>query len=342
MKPASLLLTLLSLLAFAACGKPRPRDEALSTPPVRVQTAVVTREELPAWIEVTGTVRPVQRAQLAAKIMGAIEELPVSLGQQVRAGDVLVRIAAGEIQAQVTQARAQLNGTRRDLERERVLLGKGASTAETVKALEDRLAGSEARLREAEALLSYAEIRAPFDGVVARRPVNAGDLAAPGALLVEIEGTSKFEIEAAVPESLVEKLRVGTTLRVELPSRSLHFEARIAEISPAADPQARAVLVKLAVPAGAAVRSGQFVRLQVPGEVRPAFFVPLSAVSRLGQMERIFSVGPDQRAVLRLVKTGGVRDDSVEIVAGIAEGDRVIVRPAPGLREGQLTEAARE
>ncbi|HTO04778.1 MAG TPA: efflux RND transporter periplasmic adaptor subunit [Opitutus sp.] len=340
------LVSAVALFVVAGCGGQRDSAESAGgadvLPAVRVQTAAVVVRELPATIEVAGTVRPVQRAQVAAKVMGVIEELPVTLGQQVSAGEVLVRIAAGEVSARVEQARAQLNGARRDLERERALLIKGASTTETVKNLEDRLVANEAQLREAEVMLGYAEVRAPFDGVVARRPVNAGDLATPGVLLLEIEGTSRFEIEAGVPESAASQLKIGSPMRIKIPAGSVSFEGSIAEISSAADPEARTVLVKIAVPEDMAVRSGQFVRVEVPGEVRKALLVPASAVTRFGQMERVFSIGPQNRAVLHLVKTAGVRDEHVEIVAGLSVGDRVIVNPPAGLREGQLTEVIRE
>lgn len=340
------VLVVAALLMVAGCGD---RHDAApgagaseNLPAVRVQTARVVVREVPTVTAVAGTVRPVQRAQVAAKVMGVIEELPVTLGQQVTAGEVLVRIAAGEVSARVEQARAQLNGARRDLERERALLIKGASTTETVKNLEDRLVASEAQLREAEVMLGYAEVRAPFDGVVARRPVNAGDLAAPGVLLLEIEGTSRFEIEAGVPESAAPQLKIGSPMRIQIPAGSVSFEGSIAEISSAADPKARTVLIKIAVPETAVVRSGQFVRVEVPGEIRQALFVPVSAVTRFGQMERVFSIGPENRAVLHLVKTAGVRDEHVEIVAGLSAGDPVITNPPAGLHEGQLTEVIGE
>lgn len=340
------ILVVTALLAVGGCGgqhdAARAASGAENSPAVRVRTDQVVLREVPAAVEVAGTVRPVQRAQVAAKVMGVIEELPVILGQQVTSGEVLVRIAAGEVSARVEQARAQLNGARRDLERERVLLIKGASTTETVKNLEDRLVASEAQLREAEVMLGYSEVRAPFDGVVARRPVNAGDLAAPGVLLLEIEGTSRFEIEAGVPESAASQLKIGSALRIQIPAGSASFEGSIAEISSAADPEARTVLVKIAVPEGTLVRSGQFVRVVVPGEIRKALFAPASAVTRFGQMERVFSIGAENRVALRLVKTAGGRDDDVEIVAGLSAGDQVITNPPAGLREGQLTEVVRE
>jgi len=91
------------------------------------------------------------------------------------------------------------------------------------------------------------------------------------------------------------------------------------------------------VPADTPVRSGQFARVQVPGAPVHTMLVPAAAVSTLGQIERVF-VDSDNRAVLRLVKTGQVRGDRVEIVSGLADGDRIVLNPPDGLREGRLLE----
>jgi membrane fusion protein, multidrug efflux system len=332
---------LAALGALAGCGKkaePHGSSAAAELPPVAVQTVTVTAQELSATIEITGTVRAVERAMLAAKLMGAIEEMPVTLGQHVRAGDVLVSIAAGEVSARVAQARTQLEAARRDLERERALQAKGASTAETVRNLEDRVTTAEAQLREAEVMLGYAVLRAPFDGVIAQKLANQGDLATPGTPLLEVHGLGKFEIEAAVPETLAATLKVGEPVRIAIPASSAAFTGKVAEISSAADARARAVSVKIAVPAGENVRSGQFARLQLPGPKRPALLVPVSAVSIIGQMERVFAVSDNGRAALRLVKTGPHRDEQVEILSGVRDGDRLVLSPPAGLIDGQPLE----
>lgn len=338
--PFARSLSLAAIAALAGCGKPHrePASAHAALPPVAAQVHVVQVEQVPLAIEVTGTVQARQRAQVAAKLMGAIEEMPVALGQRVRAGDVLVKLAAGEISARVAQARTQLSTARRDLERERALLAKGASTNETVRNLEDRVTTTEAQVREAETLLGYALLRAPFDGVVTRKLANAGDLANPGTPLLELDGLGAFEIQAGVPETLAAKLAVGAQVPVEIPATGLTFSGRLAELSSAADADARSVAVKIAVPADAAVRSGQFARVKIPGEPRPAVWVPESAVTLFGQMERVFLVGPDRRAVLRLVKTGAHRGGRVEILSGLAAGDRVVVAPPHGLQEGQPVE----
>ena len=340
MKSFHLITLATGLALLVGCAKPAAPESAAGTalPPAKVRLATVRVENFAATTEVSGTVRPVQRAQLAAKVMGAIEELPVALGQRVRTGDLIVKISAAEITARVAQAQAQLNAARRDFDRERDLLTKGASTADMVRGLEDRFTGTQAMVREAEVILGYTTVRAPFDGVISRKFVNAGDLASPGLPLVEIEGTANFQVEAGLPESLAANLSVGTPLTVELPAAGLTFQGTLAELSSAADGGARTVAAKLTVPAGTAVRSGEFARVQLPGAAVRTLRAPAAAVTTLGQMECVFVAGEGNRAVLRLVKTGAARGDRVEILSGLDAGERVVVGAPAGLREGQSLE----
>lgn len=333
MKP-SVLLLVPALALVAGCSKPAEPTAAALPPAIRASVARVEAVDAPVLTEVTGTVRPAQRAQLAAKVMGAITGLPVNLGQRVAAGDLLLEISATEFTARVAQARAQFNAVQRDLARERNLLAKGASTQDIVHGLEDRFALMQAMVREAETMLGYTEIRAPFAGVVARKYVNAGDLAAPGHPLVEIEGADDFQIEAGVPDSLVANLAVGQSLAVE---GAGEFRAAIVELSSSSDAHARTVTVKLAVPASASVRSGQFVRVHVPAGQARTLLVPAAAVSTVGQMERVFVV-ENGRAVLRLVKTGARHHDRVEVLSGLNAGESIVAQPVAGLREGQPIE----
>lgn len=339
MKSSRLFLPLSALALVAGCAKhDTSAPAAAPLPPAKVRLATARAENLATVTEITGTVRPAQRAHLAAKVMGAIEAFPATLGQKVRKGDLLLKISAAEITARVTQAQAQLNVARRDLAREKDLLGKGASTADMVRGLEDRLTMTQAMVREAEVMLGYTKILAPFDGVVARKLANAGDLAAPGMPLLEIEGTADFQIEAAVPDSLASNLAPGTSLAVTIPATQTNFTGTIAEVSSAADAYARSVLAKISVPAGAAVRSGQFARVQLSGSPVRTLLAPAAAVSNLGQMERVFVAGEGNRAVLRLVKTGATRGDRVEVLSGLDDNERVVVNAPAGLREGQPLE----
>jgi RND family efflux transporter MFP subunit len=338
--PFAIVSAAVAVAFLAGCGKSAApvADPAAALAPAQVRVAPVRLEQLPSSTEIAGTVRPLRRAQLAAKVMGNLDEFPVTLGQRIAAGDLLAKISAGEVNARLLQARSQLNAARRDLDRERALLTKNASTADLVRGLEDRFAGAEAQVREAEVMLGYATLRAPFAGVIARTFVQAGDLATPGLPLLELEGTDAFQVEAALPDAFAAALRPGATLTVAVPASGLTFPAVLAELSSAADPGARSVLAKLTVPDRTAVRSGQFVRVLVDGPTRPTLLIPAAALSTLGQMERVFVVGANNRAGLRLVKSGATRADRVEILAGLDDGERVVVAPPASLREGQTLE----
>jgi len=340
MKHARLLLSTALIALVAGCGgrAASDGDAGAGLPAARVRLAPVRAESLASPSECTGTVRPLRTARVAARVMGAIEEMPVALGQRVRAGDLLARIGADEISARVAQAEAQLGAARRDLERERGLLAKEASTAETVKDLEDRFSGAQATVREAEAMLGYTMVRAPFDGIVARKFADVGDLASPGIALLEIEGADGFQVEAALPDLLASRLAPGAVLTVAIPARGATFAGILAELSPAADPGAHTVTAKIRVPAGVPVRSGEFARVQLEGAPVSALMVPASAVTTVGQMQLVFVAGADNRAVLRLVRTGAARGGEVEVLSGLDAGERVVAAPPVGLREGQPLE----
>jgi RND family efflux transporter MFP subunit len=307
-----------------------------SLPAVRVHLAEVRAVTETRQLELPGTVRAYESAALAPKVMGSVQKLSVALGQSVRRGDVLVTLSANEIAAKLAQAEAGLAQAQRDVERETGLLAKGASAAETVRIAEDRRRLMQATVDEARTMLAYATITAPFDGVITRRYVNEGDLAAPGNPLLEMENPALERVEVEVPEGLA-AVAAGTPIAVRV--GSLELVGRLAEFSPSSDASSRTFLAKIDLPPGAAVRSGQFARVGWPAGEGTALMVPTGAVSAFGQMERVF-VAQENRAVLRLVKTGAHRESGVEILSGLNAGERVIADAALPLRDGQPLEVA--
>jgi RND family efflux transporter MFP subunit len=336
-QPLRLLALAVPLLLLTVACRPRAASHpAPAAPPIRVQTASAHVVAEPLRQELPATVRPADRAVLAAKVMGVIAEFSLQLGQRVEQGELIARISAGEIAARVEQARAADRQAARDLQRETELLARNAATAESVRALEDRLMMTRALLAEAETMYSYTRILAPFSGVVARKLANEGDLAAPGQPLVEIERSGALRLELDIPDGLARHLRVGASLEADLDGTRV--QARLAEISAAADPRTRTVAAKLDLPVDAPARSGMFARVFVPAETVQRIRVPATALSSHGQIERVFVVA-DGRAQLRVVRSGARRGAEVEIVAGLAAGERVIVNPPATLRNGQPVES---
>lgn len=329
-------------ILLAACGKHDTRPTAAhSGPPVQVKTAPVAQEQTLRLQSLPGTVRPVERAIIASKIMGSIRSIPVKLGQRVAAGEIVARLSANEIAARVEQAEAALAQAKRDLERESTLLAQGASTPEAVRAMEDKVRITTAAVDEAKTMLSYAEITAPFDGVLTQEFVKEGDLASPGSRLFEIEGVGALRVEVRVPDSLP-LLEPGGQVNVDLDG-TLAL-GTLAELSPAADPATRTRLAKIDLPPGSNARSGQFARVAWPANKVESVSIPAEALSPFGQMERVWvaakSADGGHVARLRLVKTTGAKGARAEILAGLSAGERVILNPPAGLRDGARLEVA--
>jgi RND family efflux transporter MFP subunit len=313
-------------------GEEKKQQPSLPTVAVQVQTAQETSVQ--PQVELVATIQPVLQAAIAAKVTGTITELPLVLGSRVKKGDLLVRISADEITARVMQAQAQLNQARRNHAREQKLLKKNATTAETVKSMRDMLAVAEASFREAKTMLSYTTITAPFDGVITRKMVNSGDLATPGIPLLQLENDTSLQAVTAVPESLINQVKKGDRLMVQVPSAGIRVAGTVAEIAPTADPQSRTAQVKIDVHHDPALRTGQFARVTLPVEQATTLLIPESAVIPFGQMDKVF-VMEDGKARLRLVRTGARTGEQVEILAGIRPGDKIIVKNNALLVSGQ-------
>jgi len=305
-----------------------------------LETHSVASARRPVTEEVVGSVRTRIRSVIEAKVSGRISEMPIILGQKVKAGELLAKIDAREIQARLEQAEAQREQASRDLDRARTLAQKQVSSKQELDAAESRARVAEAALSEARTMMGYANVTAPFDGVISRRLAEVGDLAAPGRPLLEIEDRGELRFEADVPEALIGMVNAGDRVEVTIPTIRKTFTGVVAEVSPTAEAASRTFLVKLDLPASSELRAGQFGRAAVPVGEAKSIRIPAAAIVKRGQMEMVF-VNDQGKARLRLVKTGKTFSDGVEILAGLADGDAVIVTEPARLIDGQPVEAAK-
>jgi RND family efflux transporter MFP subunit len=253
----------------------------------------------------------------------------------VKAGEELAVIDAEEIRARAEQAKAGLEQARRDFARQGELLGGRATTRQDYESAETRVKVAEGVVAETAAMLGYTRITAPIEGRVTRKLAGEGDWAVPGKPLLEIEtrGVPRFEVD--LPETLVELVKLGDRMAVEVSGSGGEMEGTVMEMAPAGDAGSRTFRMKLALPEGAAaMRSGRFGRVAVPvGRVK-RLVVPETAVVKRGQMEVVMVVR-EGRAVLRLVTKGRVKGGRVEVLSGLEAGERVVATGVERVKEGQ-------
>jgi RND family efflux transporter MFP subunit len=330
------LVILLFLLFFSGCrnqnedGNSKTVDHA----PEKVETVMLTPILVADQIEIMGNVQAADSAVISSRLSGNISEILVSPGSFVRQDEKLLQIRAEEISAKLLQAKAQLNQAKRNLEREKKLLAKKAATPEAVKSLEETLEITQANYDEAKTMLGYTVVTAPFDGRITRKLADVGDLAEPGKQLFHLENEDNVQVVADVPETLVNNVHMGMKISLSVPSASLEIEGTVAEIAPIADRQSYTVNIKIDIEKHPSLRSGQFARVSLPGRKMQTILIPVESIRLHGQMEKVF-IAVEGKARLRLIRTGKVYPQGIEILSGLTKGDTLIIHQQNPLHDGQ-------
>lgn len=205
------------------------------------------------------------------------------------------------------------------------------------KQLEDKIRQAESDLATVSLQKSYAEVTAPFNGVVIERKAEPGMLASPGMPIVIIEQAGAYRLEAAIEESLLARIRPGTKSTVQLDALDKAIETRVTEIVPALDAQSRTFTVKLDLPASPQIRSGLFGRARFTLGERETLSIPAAALEREGQLERVY-VHDNGTARARLVTTGARHGDRLVVLSGLTAGETVLTAVDGRLRDGARVE----
>lgn len=290
-------------------------------------------------VTVSGTVSSRETARVASRILGYVIELNVDAGSKVKKGDVLLRVDTKEMAERESQARAALESTeadlvkaRNDFERFKILFEKESiakkdyddalARYETAQAAEKR---ARAALDEAGTLLSYGNVTAPFDGIVAERSVNVGDLASPGRPLMTVYMPSTLELVAAAGEQYAGFLRPGAPARLEVQSAGVKQDSAIREMVPQRDERTRTITVKAPFAEAPGLGPGLYGTLTFQTTSSEVIVVPRAALKVVGQLETV-KVLEKGAVKVRYVKTGRtIAGERIEILSGVNPGDEVVV-----------------
>lgn len=335
-------------LLVAGCG-----DEPATAPgarPVLVERPGSASGTADAY---AGEIRAREEAALAFRVGGKLVERKADVGDRVRAGQVLAVLDAGDLQALVRAAQAQFAAAQAQFERARAdrerfaalgqeqLVSRSAVDAQTAAATAARgeLDAARANLDVARNQSGYTQLRAPEDGVIAARFVEAGQVVAAGQPVYTLAADGGREVAFAVGEAAIDSIAPGTPVQVELWSRpGKRLDGRVREVAPAADPATRTFAVRASIDAPpGAVELGQSARVHLASNgTAPRLSVPLSAVQRDNDATAVFVVDPQtSRLRLQPVQLGPFGDERVPVLRGLGADAWVVAAGGHLLQPGQ-------
>ena len=302
-------------------------------------TVTVEQVTVPLSEEAVGTVQAAHETEVGAKIMARVLAVHLQAGQHVEKDQVLIELGQSDLEARTSQARAAVAAAKAALDQAQTNYDRivrlreedSASELEFTTATNElnaakanhEQAGS--ALREAEAVLEYATISAPLDGVVIDKTVDVGDMVKPGQTVLRMY--DQLQLVATVRESLATRLEVGQQLPVTLEALKLRCHGTISEIVPEADVLSRAFYVKVTGPCPPGVIPGMFGRLHIPVGERQELQIPGAAIRRVGQVPYVYRVVGDAQVERAFIQIAGEHNGQVAVASGLSAGDRIVADP---------------
>lgn len=338
-------LTLAAALALAAVQAP----QAAELP--AMPAAAASGQASSAF---DGVVEAVRQTVVAAQVPGAVVQLDVKVGDRVKAGQLLLRIdaraadqGAAASEAQVQAARASLDVATKEYERQKQLHSKAYISQAALEQAEAQFKATQAQVNAQLAQAGAARtqsgfylVRAPFAGVVAEVPVQLGDMAMPGRPLITLYDPLALRVTAAVPQTVATQMAGGTLPRVELPGLPANQQwlqpARVQTL-PTVDASTHTVQLRADLPSKVTgLAPGMFARLWLPlqGSAGTAkTMVPTQAVVRRAEMTGLYVLDAKGQPLLRQVRLGRTEGQQVEVLTGLAAGERVVTEPQAAIRQ---------
>ena len=327
------------LVILAACGESDPAAGSKAERPKRPHLVeVVTISAVPLRHETvrTGTLAARRSVRLFNQEEGRIDRVGVFEGEAVKKGQVLVELDRRLLTAELKKATAARKLAEADLERVRRLMKRKIATQERLDQVEMQHSVALAEESLIRTRLAYGEVVAPFDGIVTERHAEPGDVAPRHTHLLTLIDPKSLYTKVSVSELMTPRLAEGDAVDVRVDALGEHaWSGRIQRIHPTVDARTRQGVVEVAldpVPPGA--RAGQLCRVTLRTAETPRKTMPFAALQHDRDGQYVFVVDGD-RAQVRRVHTGLRLADQVEILQGVNDGDKVVVRGFLDLSPGK-------
>lgn len=340
-----LALTVAATLATGACSKKEGGAAAGAggppggeMPPLPVETATVELQPLVSGLQTVGSLRADESVVVRPEIAGRIQRIHFTEGGRVSAGQPLFTLDGSLAQADLNEASANLENSRRNAARAAELNADKLIARAEYDRTRAELAVNQARAASARATLSKMTLRAPFSGQIGLREVSVGEYVNAGQDLVTLVRLDPIEVDFSVPEGALSQLSRGQKISITVDgSPNDRFGGEVVAIDPSIDVNSRSVKLRaqIANPDGR-LRPGQFAKLILQDDANAkGLLVPEQALMQAGEERFVYTV-VDGVAKKAVIKTGARVPGKVQVVEGLKAGDVVITagQAKPMMHEG--------
>jgi membrane fusion protein (multidrug efflux system) len=323
--------------AAAGCGGGDEDVASQGPPPPSVEVMTLVAESFEQQADLLGELQADNSAVVKSEVAGVVESVEFEDGQTVEAGDVLFRMRDREQAARLREAEAEMLLAQEDFARTNTLAKQNAAAAAQLDKARANLEVSRARTELRRVELDRTRVRAPFDGRTGARLVSPGARIKVEDGLVRIDGIDPLSLVFTIPEAVLPLARVGAQYELEVaafPDR--RFPGEIRFIAPSVDSATRRILIKGRVPnPDGTLLPGMFARVQAKLGERDALLVPEEALVTTSDGTFVWRIGQGDKAERVAVELGGREPGRVEIVSGVAVGDRVVTAGTHKVHQGE-------
>lgn len=353
MKKRIKLLPILMTFLMAACsdkiepGQTQPGRQSITG----LQFEVISVQQVPGQEIFIGSVESSDRGVLASRIDGRIGRLAIKVGDQVKAGQLLLTIGENTVNDRLAEAQGskEAAAARLELAEKTYKRYEQLAQAEAVTPQEmDRMAAEReqaqqnyqsrtASTAQARTGAAYNRVTAPYAGQIAERLVDTGSTVMPGTPLLVIERSGIPQARISVPESLVGQMTLGEEMQLEIPALQRTVTGVVTEIQPGSDPATRSFAIKLKLPPDAELTPGLFLRAHRRTAASNALIIPRTALVQRGQLTGVYVV---EANILhfRLIKIGPQLGDKVEVLSGLTAGETIVTSDVQRAQSGARVE----
>lgn len=325
-------------IPFVSSGKEvTAKKSARKSRPVRVSVATVIMRELPHIVTAVGTARANQEVTVTSKVAAKIRTLNFEEGQTVKRGAVLVRLDSTELQAELSQAVAEKENSRKLYERAQQLYKTRNIPKARMDLLLSELQAADAKILAHKARLNEYTIRAAFSGTLGFQEVSVGALVRPGDAVTTLDDTSLIKLDFNLPEKLISRIEPGQKFSAKgVAYEDQLFEGIVSTIGTRIDTVTRSVRIRGIISnPGGKLKSGMFLSVELLSGVDPeALLIPEEAVLAGMAGHTVFRI-EDGKAIRIPVTLGRRIKGQVQILKGVKAGDEVVIAGLQKVRDGR-------